>query len=147
MIQLLYVSQASPAFEEADLEKILQASVGNNHRRGVTGLLLYSHGVFMQVLEGSEYEVNAAFARIKADPRHRNIVELVRTSISNREFDRWSMGFRRGLCQQDIELLPEYAPYFEAGFDVSGLSRHPDITLDILRALADKAEMEDFQWQ
>jgi hypothetical protein len=146
MIQLLYISQASPGFNETALARILQVSAKNNARRDVTGLLLYSNHIFMQVLEGDENEVNATFARIRQDPRHYNVIVLVKTSIKAREFERWSMGFRRSLCQQDIEALPEYAPYFDEGFDVAGLSKHPDITLEIIRALAEKAEAKDFEW-
>lgn len=145
MIQLLYASKASDLFRESsDLPGILRISASNNAARGVTGLLLYTNGTFMQVLEGEAADIDRLMIRIRADKRHQDVNILIRTSISHREFGRWSMGFRRGLNRKDAESLPEYAPYFEDGFDLHTLSRHPDITLDILRALVEQADAGDF---
>lgn len=145
MIQLLYVSKASALFRESpDLARILKASAANNAERGVTGLLLYTKGTFMQVLEGYGADVEQVMRRVQADPRHQDINVLIRTSIRQREFGRWSMGFRRGPNRQDAAALPAYAPYFEAGFDAQTLSRCPDVTLEIIRALVERAGTDDF---
>ena len=91
MLQLVYISTAVGRPTHAD---ILRASRRNNGRDGITGLL-YGDGVrFMQVLEGPADKVEAAYARIKGDPRHRAAVILSRRSIQEREFGPWDMAAR-----------------------------------------------------
>ncbi len=90
MIQIVYISTARG---DAHVERgnILLTSRRNNDRDGISGLL-YDDGVrFLQVLEGDEGRVDAAFARIKADPRHRAVVILSRRPIEAREFGDWAM--------------------------------------------------------
>lgn len=95
LIQLIYVSTASHEFTDAELDEILKASVRNNSQRGITGMLLYIDGCFMQVVEGEAQPVIDTLARIMADPRHHHITVLNEADIEEREFSRWSMGFRR----------------------------------------------------
>lgn len=90
MIQIVYISTArgDTHFERGH---ILLTSRRNNERDGITGLL-YDDGVrFLQVLEGEMDQVDATFARIKADPRHRAVVVLSRRPIDAREFGDWAM--------------------------------------------------------
>lgn len=56
-------------------------------------MLLYVDGSFFQVLEGSADAVDALFARIALDPRHRSVVTIIREPISQRAFGEWTMGF------------------------------------------------------
>ena len=94
MLQLVYVSSVSPNAADADPATILAASRANNRRDGITGLL-YSDGArFLQALEGPEDKVEAALARIKADPRHRAIVILSRRTVDARAFGDWAMAHR-----------------------------------------------------
>ena len=52
--QLVYVSQATRELYEADLARLLERIRPNNSAAGVTGMLLYDGGAFMQVIEGNE---------------------------------------------------------------------------------------------
>ena len=52
MIALVYVSAARKLFDEAELSALLTQCRANNARLGVTGVLLYADGNFMQALEG-----------------------------------------------------------------------------------------------
>lgn len=90
MLQLVYVSSANPR-ESVDPAGILAVSRRNNRRDAVTGLLYADHARFLQVLEGPEDKVEAAFARIQADTRHRALVILSRRSVEVREFGDWDM--------------------------------------------------------
>jgi hypothetical protein len=51
MLSLVYASSAKQLFSEEDLTALLQQSRDNNTRLGLSGLLLYKDGNFMQVLE------------------------------------------------------------------------------------------------
>lgn len=93
MLQLVYISSASPA-APTDVAPILQTSRRNNVRDGLSGLLYADGRRFLQVLEGEPEKVEAAFARISCDPRHRAVVVLSRRDIDAREFGDWAMAHR-----------------------------------------------------
>ena len=54
MRQLLYVSNTLSDLAPGALDDILTASRRNNAMMGITGLLLYIDGGFLQMLEGDE---------------------------------------------------------------------------------------------
>ena len=94
-LQLVYVSAASPGFREEDLADVLRVSRRNNGASGVTGALLHHDGNFMQALEGPRDAVEATYARIAADPRHRGTIVLLRQEVDRPAFGEWSMGVVR----------------------------------------------------
>ncbi|TDN36585.1 response regulator [Hymenobacter sp. UV11] len=91
---LVYQSYATVPFGDLQLAKLLTQSRAFNAAHGLTGVLLYSHGTIVQLLEGSEANVHAVFARIVHDPRHTNIIKLADGPATHRLFTQWSMGFR-----------------------------------------------------
>ena len=88
--RLIYGSRAVDA-NSTNLRAILTASRTGNPKAGITGALCLLDGVYMQYLEGDERVVEALYARIEIDPRHRAPVVLDRTFIAVREFPEWSM--------------------------------------------------------
>jgi hypothetical protein len=94
MLQLVYVSTVCQSMSGKEPTDILAVSRRNNARDAITGLL-YSDGTrFLQALEGPADKVEAAFARIRRDDRHRAIVLLSRRDVSEREFGEWNMAHR-----------------------------------------------------
>jgi EAL domain-containing protein (putative c-di-GMP-specific phosphodiesterase class I) len=57
-----------------------------NKSSSVTGILLFNGTHFFQLLEGPEAAVNAVYSRICQDPRHHNLVELLRDYAPARRF-------------------------------------------------------------
>ena len=100
MRQLLYASSTDRDVSDAMLENILAVSRRNNAACGVTGVLLYSEGGFMQVLEGEETAVNKTYARICADKRHWKAMTLLDRNAP-RAFGAWSMGFEKPMAFGD----------------------------------------------
>ncbi len=104
MLQLVYVSSVNPAAAPVAPEPILAVARRLNARDDITGLL-YSDGQrFLKALEGPEEAVEATFARIAADPRHRAIVMLSRRITSQREFGDWDMAHRTSVDDLDAFL-------------------------------------------
>jgi hypothetical protein len=95
MRQLLYVSSTSRDIAPSALDDILAASRANNALIGVTGLLLYIDGGFLQVLEGEERAVRELYTRICADKRHWDTRLLLDRETEAPAFIGWSMGFER----------------------------------------------------
>lgn len=93
MIQLIYGSAATVAFSDEDLRDLLAIARRNNSEVGVSGMLLYHEGSFLQVLEGPEEAVMMLFHKIEKDERHDNVKLLLRTEPENPSFGEWKMGF------------------------------------------------------
>ena len=94
MHQLLYASSTSRDINDEQLDSILTKSQKNNQNAGVTGMLLYADGGFMQVLEGEPEILALLFAKISADKRHWE-ARMILNREAPRAFADWSMGFRR----------------------------------------------------
>ncbi|UOQ70192.1 BLUF domain-containing protein [Hymenobacter cellulosilyticus] len=74
--QILYRSQLKQPLTGDEGQALLKQSQHYNAQHQITGLLLYSTGRFVQVLEGPEAEVRALYARIQADTRHQQVVTV-----------------------------------------------------------------------
>ena len=81
LFQLVYTSTVRGSISKTDLIDLLKGSVQRNKRAGITGLLLYKDGSFMQALEGEEATAAALFAKISRDPRHHNVLPLIQEPI------------------------------------------------------------------
>lgn len=132
LIHVIYISTAKKQYDTAELDSILKSAVRYNDAHAVTGMLLYVGGSFMQVLEGEELSVDAAFARISNDSRHDGILLIQRELISHRSFDRWSMGFRR-IGPTDADAHHAFAAFFKQDFQPSSMGVKPGLALELLK--------------
>lgn len=132
LVQLIYVSSAVRELSDAELDKILESSVRHNTPQAVTGMLLYASGNFMQVLEGEVAAISETYQRICTDPLHHQIYLLAKEVITEREFSKWNMGFRR-LTQADAEANPAFAPLFINGFDPQVLGPDSGLATGMLK--------------
>ncbi|WET94885.1 BLUF domain-containing protein, partial [Klebsiella quasipneumoniae] len=83
---LIYRSQVDPDRPLTDLDALIHRACGKNTPLGITGILLFNGLQFFQVLEGSEESLESLFHEIQSDPRHRDVVELMRDYSAYRRF-------------------------------------------------------------
>jgi hypothetical protein len=121
---LVYVSSAVRPFSRVDLEDLLATSRDNNARAGITGMLLYKDGNFMQVLEGEEGPVRALYDKIGDDPRHRGKIVLRQGFTEERQFPGWSMGFR-DLESPEARAIPGYSEFMNTPLTGQEFSEDP----------------------
>ncbi len=78
--------------------RILRKSKANNPALGITGVLCFSEGIFLQVLEGGRSAVNRLYNRIAADPRHTDVELLAtrRSASAASPAGRWGRSIWRG---------------------------------------------------
>jgi hypothetical protein len=96
MIQrLLYrsdcVLSGTPQVVDHKVDEIVEAARTANQAAGITGALMLSSGVFIQVLEGPVAAVEATFERICCDLRHRHVRLLELAVAEERVFGDWAM--------------------------------------------------------
>jgi hypothetical protein len=116
---LTYSSSAVQRFSQAELKKLLEISRHNNSLRGVTGMLLYREGQFLQYLEGPRETVNDTFERIKKDDRHYGSQIVAQGPLPGRIFPEWSMGYK-SLAGVRSRNTPGYSECLQPTFRPSG---------------------------
>ena len=114
MISLTYLSTATRALGDSALADLLSTCREKNHALGLTGLLLYAGGHFIQTLEGEAGLVDGTYKLIVKDPRHRDVSIALREEISDRTFPDWSMGFET-LTPEEACALPGFNDYLAGG--------------------------------
>src|SRR4051812_28116301 len=111
MHQVFYSSAGVAPFSDAELTALLALARVNNRRLGVTGMLLYHDGSFLQALEGDEQVVESLYAKIGRDKRHHRVVALLRRQIDARYFDQWQVGF--AAMKTVPSNMPGYSDYLQ----------------------------------
>ena len=93
--RLLYRSRSALAGTDeaiaATIARILETSQRNNARDHLSGVLLFTSSMFIQVLEGPLAAVEATFERICCDHRHGEVEILEFCSVTERAFEGWSL--------------------------------------------------------
>lgn len=138
MISLVYVSSAVETFSQAELKTLLETSRRNNALTGISGLLLYKDGNFMQVIEGEAAEIHKLHSKISHDPRHGGLITLTEKIIQHRQFPEWKMGFKN-LSDPGVRTLPGYSEFLNIPLTLDAFSAHPSRTERLLQTF--KAKM------
>ncbi len=94
LYRLLYVSTARHFLSDQELETLLEQARANNRAAGLTGMLIYAEGNFLQYVEGPRPEIDALVARLERDTRHHGLIRLIEGQTGRRIFSDWSMGYR-----------------------------------------------------
>jgi Sensors of blue-light using FAD len=103
LCNFLYCSHATAQMNDSELPRILEKSKTNNADQGITGLLVYGGGMFLQWLEGPRDKVEALMGRLEQDPRHETIVRLqVLDGLKERLYPTWAM---RSVAPGDIHEI------------------------------------------
>jgi hypothetical protein len=107
LVRLLYASRAIDT-SPAAIESILGQSRQHNPACGITGILSYGSGIFLQAIEGGRTEVNKLYAQIIRDERHRDVELLHYVEIEERRFGGWTMG-QVNLSRLNAALVLKYS--------------------------------------
>ncbi len=108
LVRLMYASRAAESVGHDELSAILKVSKKHNAEVGVTGVLCFSGGIFLQALEGGRNAVNALYNRIAQDKRHHDVVLLNYEEIGERKFSGWAMG-QVNLARMNPATLLKYS--------------------------------------
>ena len=103
--QLVYISSATKAFEEPELERLLVKGRRRNEQDGVTGVLLHDDCFsFLQVLEGASETLARTLARIRRDTRHAGLSVVQDVEVAERDFGSCDMALRH-VSRKDLSRM------------------------------------------
>jgi hypothetical protein len=115
----------------AELDALLAKSRLRNEADGISGVLLFGGGNFMQYFEGPRAKVDALFHRLEGDTRHHDMRVLLRDPVEMRRFSSWTMGFLSGEANRlrvGHSALAEdaalHARVFQTGMALEKLMQH-----------------------
>lgn len=120
LVRLLYVSRAQSPEVVNTTQSILDSARKYNIANGITGILCFGGGLYLQAVEGGRAQVNELYGHIVRDPRHRDVVLLDYQEISERRFGGWTMG-QVNLAKLNTSIVlkysekPELDPYSVSG--------------------------------
>lgn len=142
--RILFHSRASFRMKEEEVFKILSKSKVNNKKAGLTGILLYVNGHFMEFLEGEERVVKAMFKKINQDPRHDDSKIVLQGVSPNRLFDGWNLAYKAHTVQDLKDIQEANQPDY---FDLTQeLVKDSDIAFSFLRQFYNKGALDFFNF-
>jgi adenylate cyclase len=105
MKRVRYISRFSHPMDRASIDELVVQAQTHNEQKGITGILVATGDVFFQIIEGPDHEVEALYARICKDPRHK---ELMMLSVEQGDLDPlcpdWAMR-KVDLSRESVERL------------------------------------------
>ena len=99
LTRIIYISRSTFKWSVIDggiepaVARILSKSRVNNRKNGLVGVLYFGEGCFFQCLEGETATIEALYAKLLKDPRHKDLKVLVRKSITKLSFNDWAMKY------------------------------------------------------
>ena len=93
IVQLVYVSSLSlkGRLSKSMFDEIEAQATLHNEKNGITGVLCYGNGQFLQCIEGEKTKIADLQVRIFNDKRHKNLEVLLLREIKQPQFLDWSM--------------------------------------------------------
>ena len=91
LVQLVYTSRYITELSLDDARAIARKARDRNAGDDISGMLMFGHGHFLQVLEGGSNAVNGTYHRIALDPRHGDLRLLSYREVPERDFGAWGM--------------------------------------------------------
>ncbi len=119
LVRLLYASRAIDTTPQA-IDAILSQSRQYNPSSGITGILCYGGGIFLQAIEGGRAAISELYGHIQRDTRHKDVELLHYEEIAERRFAGWTMG-AVNVSKINASILLKYAEKPELNpYTVSG---------------------------
>jgi Sensors of blue-light using FAD len=137
VFRIVYVSSASKYFDISEIETMLDLAREKNVRIGITGMLLYKDGNFLQCLEGEEAIVAKLANTIQNDPRHTGFLVLMRGPADRRLFPNTPMGFH-DLGADPPTNHPGYSDFIDSPLARSTFALDPSRCLNLLSVFSPK---------
>jgi hypothetical protein len=134
LFHLIYSSKATVRLSQASLLDLLKHAHLRNEPRGLTGMLLYRDGLYLQFLEGKPDEVAGLLDRLRRDPRHTNIRILHKGNLPERLFPDWSMAYKN-LTGLRASLVPGYSECMQGNYENSEQTDASELLVGMFREI------------
>lgn len=87
-----YISSFVKEMPETEIEALAKQAAKNNAENDISGVLMVKGGVFFQIIEGPEENIDRLFSNILKDTRHEKVITLgIQSGDLRRMFPDWNM--------------------------------------------------------
>lgn len=131
MLRVTYLSAESYKLSSEDLLTILEKCNENNPLLGLTGMLIYGNGMFIQSIEGEEEIVKNTISKISSDARHKDFKILSEEITEQRLYDEFNMGFER-LTEHSLSNITSLKSLSLKQLNSQFLSKNTQVVEDLL---------------
>jgi hypothetical protein len=92
MKRIKYISQFARNLSRDEIDRLIERSAEKNAQLDISGFLMVSGRIFLQLIEGPDAHIDELFQSISRDGRHKDVLVLsFEVDISERFFPDWSM--------------------------------------------------------
>jgi hypothetical protein len=117
---------------------MLEGARSKNAKIGITGMLLYKDGNFLQALEGEEEAVTKLANTIQKDPRHTGFLVLMRGPAERRMFPDSPMGYH-DLTEEPLTNVPGDIDFIDSPLTRATFSLDPNRCMKLLSLFSPQA--------
>jgi hypothetical protein len=128
----IYTSSAAIRLTQDERLEFLRKARLNNEAHGLTGMLLYRDGTYLQYLEGQRADVDTLLKRLREDPRHKRMRTLQRGMVPKRLFPDWSMAYKN-LAGVRSSLVPGYSERLQGQYENERTKGPAQYLIDMLQ--------------
>eukprot|EP00667_Euglena_gracilis_P001220 EG_transcript_1219 len=108
LISILYLSRATARLSSSEVDHIQKAGTRRNRALGITSELICLDGLLMHTVEGPPHAVGELWDRLRADPRHTELVVVHLVPIQTRTCLRpLDVQVLTGAALEALPILPE----------------------------------------
>ena len=87
-----YIRSFAQNMSDDEIEVLASQAAKKNVENDITGVLMAQGGIFFQIIEGPEENIDDLFKNIMRDPRHEKVITLgVQVGDLKRLFPNWGM--------------------------------------------------------
>jgi len=87
-----YISSFVDDMSDNEIKELASQAAKKNAENDITGVLMAKGGLFFQIIEGPEENIDKLFTNILKDPRHEKIITLgIQVGDLKRLFPNWHM--------------------------------------------------------
>jgi hypothetical protein len=129
---VIYASSAVIRLSQNDLLGLLKDVRRRNEACGLTGMLLYRDGTYLQYLEGQRRDIDKLMNRLRKDPRHKDLRIIREGIIRERLFPDWSMAYKN-LTGLKSSHVPGYSERLQGLYSQQRCEDPAQLLIDIFQ--------------
>jgi len=90
--RITYISSFVKKMSDDEIQELASQAAKKNAEDDITGILMVKEGLFFQIIEGPEENIDGLFTNILKDPRHEKVITLgIQVGDLKRLFPNWHM--------------------------------------------------------
>lgn len=105
---MVCVSSAEEILNKEEVEQLLAEARSKQALNGLTGIIIFSDGNVLMLVEGEKDVVQAQFTGILRSPKHHSVMKIADMAIPHRYFEDYPLAFKP-IHSEQLKSLDDFA--------------------------------------